>query len=156
MLPSTKPHQNTKCLPSPHSDFHITHTRNYKTALHISSIFKKEEFTFTIHSLPHWCICKNTPLPNHIIMKTYRSHRGKHQQVPTSTTEACILTQYNGCPGKAILSPIKWEKLKLSVHTNLSFNPKSTPVVFKWYHFTLSQTMTFIYINITYYNKNLK
>jgi hypothetical protein len=53
MLPSTKPHQNTKCLPSSHSDIHIMHARNYKTALHISSIFKKEEFTFTIHSLPH-------------------------------------------------------------------------------------------------------
>jgi len=53
MLPSTKPHQNTECLPSSHSDIHIMHTRNYKTTLHISSNFKKEEFTFTIHSLPH-------------------------------------------------------------------------------------------------------
>lgn len=90
LLPSTKPHQSTKCLPSTCSHFHTMHTRNYKTALHISGIFKKEEFTFTIHSLPYWCICKETPLPKHIIMKMYRSHRNKHQPVQTSTTEACM------------------------------------------------------------------
>jgi len=90
LLPFIKPHQSTKCLPSPHSHFHNTHTRNYKTALHISSIFKREEFTFTIHSLPHWCICKETPLPKHSIMKMHRSHGSKHQPVQTSTTEACM------------------------------------------------------------------
>jgi len=42
LLPSTKPHQSTKCLPSPCSHFHTSHTRNYKTALHISNMFKKE------------------------------------------------------------------------------------------------------------------
>jgi hypothetical protein len=51
ILPSTTPHQNTECLPSPHRDFHLIHTRNYTTALHIQVSLQKE-CTSTIPALP--------------------------------------------------------------------------------------------------------
>jgi hypothetical protein len=97
-LPSTKPHQNTKCLPSSHSDIHIMHTRNYETALHISSIFKKEEFTFTIHSLPHWCNLKGNSSAQAHYHKDVQKSQGQTSTSPDINNRGMYLDTVHWLP----------------------------------------------------------
>jgi hypothetical protein len=84
----------TSCLPQHRITIHICHFHTAilmfmpEIAMLISSIFTKKSLLL-LHTLYHNdANCNHIPLPKHIIMKMYISHRGKHLPILTLITKA--------------------------------------------------------------------
>lgn len=87
ILPSTTPHRSTQCLPSPNSDFHIIHTRNYRNDLQFQLSFKKS--LLSLHILYHSDIfVRIFPCQRTSSWRCTEVTGGTHQPTWTSTTGA--------------------------------------------------------------------